>query len=119
MKLPSLLALCAALSCQATESDAPAAAAPADAASAAQHLKARCPTMPIPKLAKMPGGDYSVRVHFVVKANGYVDDVRTEGKAPREARRLVADAFSSHRCLPGNTDLPSTATFGLRQMGYH
>jgi len=110
--------LCAALSSHAADTDGSAPLPPANSASAVEQLKARRPTMPVPKLAKMPRGDYAVRVYFVVKANGYVDNVRTEGKAPREARRLVADAFSSHRCLPGDTDLESTAVFGLREKTY-
>lgn len=115
-----LTTLCATMACQAAESNATTSAAePArPVAAAAKETRSRCPTRPRLNFAKMPSGDLSFVVRFLIKADGSVENVRIEGKRAKDIKRIVLDAFNGYRCLPGEADQESTMTFGVKETSY-
>ena len=116
-----LITLCATLACQAAESDATTPAVPDSASPASGAVKAtqsRCPALPRLNFAKMPRGDLSFVVRFLIKADGSVENVRIEGKRAKDVKRIVMNAFNGYRCLPGEADQESTMTFGVRETSY-
>ncbi|MFG6430383.1 hypothetical protein [Roseateles sp. LYH14W] len=106
-----LTTLCATLACQAAEPASPVAAA-------GKETRSRCPTLPRLNFAKMPSGNLSFVVRFLIKADGSVENVRIEGKRAKDIKRIVMDAFNGYRCLPGEADQESTMTFGVKETSY-
>ena len=108
-----LTALCATLVCQAAEPDAAAPLAePANAASAVvKTMPSRCPNFPRFNFRKLPSGDVSVVVRFLIKPDGSVENVRVEGQRARDVKRVILDGLNGYRCLPGEADEESKLEF--------
>lgn len=114
------LLLCAALACQAAEPDVAAADPVASSASApVAPPKGRCPPPRFDKLRKMPSGDFDFVVHFLVKADGSIENARVEGGlASRDAKRVARDVLEGLRCLPAETDQEYVLSLSTRMRGY-
>lgn len=98
-----LIALAATGPCSAQPTEP--ADAPAAAASAALAFpKDRCPPPPLMPKVAVPSGDYSFKVHTLIKADGSVGNVRVEGRGARDFKRIIAKAFDGYRCLPAEAD---------------
>ena len=96
-KLLTFTALLAALACQAAEIDT---AAPVGSAP-----QGRCPPPRVAKLVQMPEGEFTFVVRYLVKADGSIENVRVNGgKASRDTKRAVRDAFDGLRCQPADAD---------------
>lgn len=107
-----LPALCAALSCQAQPpSSAAEPALPASAANALKPPPGRCTAPRFPVRATAGYEKLSVVVRYTVKANGSVENIRVEGKAPREYKRALASSFESISCQPAEADQEYAADF--------
>ena len=106
-----LTALCFSLASQAAEPDA-SAAAPAEAASTA---KGRCPTMPPPRMLTLNiTGDFRYLARFMLRADGRIENVRVEGRGPKELAKSIANSIDGFRCSPANADQEIAMEFSFK-----
>lgn len=110
-----LTALCFSLASQAAEPDA-SAAAPAEAASTPIKLpKGRCPTMPNPRMPPLNiTGDFRYIARFMLRADGRIENVRVEGRGPKELAKSIANSIDGFRCSPADADQEIAMEFSFK-----
>lgn len=110
--LVSLALLLAA--CTAQAADTPAPATP-DAPAAIRLPKGRCPTMPVPRVpTTLRDGEHLLIARFLLKADGRIENLRVEGRAPPSWARAVATAIAGYQCLPAEADQEIESEFRIR-----
>lgn len=117
-RLLLLTTLCAPLAGHAAEFDA-AAPASSPTPAATKLAPGRCPTMPTPRMLPLNvTGDFQYLAQYSLKADGRVENVRVQGRGPKELAKSIATAIESYRCLPSDTDQEIATEFRFKVQGY-
>ena len=109
-RLLASLAVCSALACQAAEPDT------AEVAPAALQLPpGRCPTKPVPAMvATSMNGSFRFIAHFLLKADGRIENIRVDGRGPKGLSQNIHAAIAAYRCLPAEADQEIVSTFDFK-----
>ena len=77
--------------------------------------KGRCPTMPVPKVpTTLRDGEHVLIARFLLKADGRIENIRVEGRAPPSWARSVTTAIAGYQCLPAETDQEIESEFSIK-----
>lgn len=110
-----LTLLIAAFMAQAADNPAPATPAAPDAPAAIRLPKGRCPTMPAPKVPlTLRDGEHLLTARFLLKADGRIENIRVEGRAPPSWARAVTEAIAGYQCLPAEADQQIESEFRIK-----
>lgn len=113
--LVSLTALLIACTAQAADAPAPLTPAPPDSPAAIRLPKGRCPTMPVPKVpTTLRDGEHLLIARFLLKADGRIENIRVEGRAPPSWARAVTTAIAGYQCLPAEADQEIESEFRIK-----
>lgn len=77
--------------------------------------QARCPDMPAPQLPiRLPNGDFKAVIHFLLKADGRIENVRLEGRIPKSLGDAIVHAVNAYQCKPAEADVEVVSDFRVK-----
>lgn len=75
----------------------------------------RCPEMPAPQLPnRLPNGDFKAVIHFLLKADGRIENVRLEGRIPKSLGDAIVRAVNAYQCKPAEADVAVVSDFRVK-----